>query len=485
MIPMILGILKGIGILILVLLALLLLLLALVLLVSFRYTVHAKTFPAAQNFPDMQKLPLLQNLTDTQELLLTQNFPATQDHPFGQNQPATQDHPFAQNQPAEEGSEKQAVWAEARLSWLFRFFNVYLKYEEGLEIIAKVAFFKVFAMNTKEESEEDAKDEDDFIETDIHEAGSHGEQENDLESEGNPKIDTNVSPWHEVGPDPANGEKLDGVVAAKEEMPSGAGNGSGHATLDNTTMNQNGISKKDQEDIIQTLLEDERRGKSNFISRIKERLRLIRTGKSANGRKGADSGRAEASRKDADGRNAGLGEESGRKKPMIEVDVFGILDRLDACLEWLEDKYEDLLLKIEDWQSQIERFQVKLERLQAQYEDERNRNAVQVLLHFAWKSLKHIAPKSPSGKVRLGFDDPASTGKAIGMMMVFRNTFYPNVLVESDFEKKIIDADIHLKGRIRLGNILWYALQVVVKKDIWYLYKNVKKIRKEWKNGRQ
>ncbi len=128
MIAAVLGILHAIGILLLVLLLLILLLLAVVLLIPFRYRFDGVTFPKTGESG-------------------------------GQSRLAKDEESDGQSRLAKDGESKnQVFFAEGRVSWLFRLAEIHCKYEDGLSITGRFAFFRFFHMDTTQDEDEDADD---------------------------------------------------------------------------------------------------------------------------------------------------------------------------------------------------------------------------------------------------------------------------------------------------------------------------------------
>ncbi len=86
--------------------------------------------------------------------------------------------------------------------------------------------------------------------------------------------------------------------------------------------------------------------------------------------------------------------------------------------------------------------------------------------------LRHICPKKIWADVRFGTGDPASTGQIFGYFCIL----YPllgkqRIMLEPDFEQKIIQGEGGFRGRITLCRLLVTAL-------ILYFNKNIRKLLK-------
>lgn len=122
----------------------------------------------------------------------------------------------------------------------------------------------------------------------------------------------------------------------------------------------------------------------------------------------------------------------------------------------------------------ITEFCGNMERWKAFIEDERVRTAFGLVFGKGKRLLRHIFPTKTEGWVLFGFEDPSITGQilaAAGMTCpIHKNT----IELRPVFDEKIFEADVKLRGRIRLFVILKEGLEL-------YFDKNVKYMMKAWK----
>lgn len=81
------------------------------------------------------------------------------------------------------------------------------------------------------------------------------------------------------------------------------------------------------------------------------------------------------------------------------------------------------------------------------------------------KVILHILPVSIRGNIIYGSGDPASTGKAFAVLGILYAKYGESLTVLADFEEKRLEADVQIKGRIRLGTMAWYFISFVLKKE--------------------
>lgn len=85
--------------------------------------------------------------------------------------------------------------------------------------------------------------------------------------------------------------------------------------------------------------------------------------------------------------------------------------------------------------------------------------------------FKHIGPRRIKGYVNYGFDDPCTTGKVTGYLSLMPFVYRKGFSLSPDFHNKILEAEIKMKGHIRLA----YIVRIVFKVNIWRTIKAAKK----------
>lgn len=84
--------------------------------------------------------------------------------------------------------------------------------------------------------------------------------------------------------------------------------------------------------------------------------------------------------------------------------------------------------------------------------------------------LHHILPRKMKGKLLFGFEDPAMTGQVLGVAAVFYPIYQDKFLLTPVFDRKILEGEIQLSGRIYGVYLLWTAWQVYKNQDVRKVY---------------
>ena len=150
------------------------------------------------------------------------------------------------------------------------------------------------------------------------------------------------------------------------------------------------------------------------------------------------------------------------------MDIPGkMICRLRSILEKLKYTFRTICVKIgnirANWNYYVDILQ-----------KEETRNAFSLCRRQLMRLLRHVAPRKVSGEIRFGFADPAQTGQIYGLYCASSVFHRYSVRMEPDFEEKIFQGQVHLKGRIRGITVLVFGLQILFDKNIRYLIKELK-----------
>lgn len=83
------------------------------------------------------------------------------------------------------------------------------------------------------------------------------------------------------------------------------------------------------------------------------------------------------------------------------------------------------------------------------------------------KALHHIMPYRLEAYIKFGLEYPDETGKVYAVLTTLYGVYGKHLELVPDFENKVLEGNFKLKGRIRLLNVIYYAI---------YLYR-IKKLK--------
>lgn len=90
---------------------------------------------------------------------------------------------------------------------------------------------------------------------------------------------------------------------------------------------------------------------------------------------------------------------------------------------------------------------------------------------------RHIKPKLLRIDMTIGFDDPAMTGQVLGVIAAFCGAAGIMPCVTPDFEKRVFESDIEIKGRVTVFILLKILIKVYFCEELKEFKKSYKSIR--------
>ena len=98
--------------------------------------------------------------------------------------------------------------------------------------------------------------------------------------------------------------------------------------------------------------------------------------------------------------------------------------------------------------------------------NEDKKKVITSVLSLVKGMIKHILPKDLSVYAVIGTDDPSITGYILAVAGIARGFTGKDILVQGDFEKKRAEGEAFVKGRIRLGSLLYMMVRLLLTRPI-------------------
>ncbi|MBT9779575.1 hypothetical protein GPL15_24150 [Clostridium sp. MCC353] len=149
-------------------------------------------------------------------------------------------------------------------------------------------------------------------------------------------------------------------------------------------------------------------------------------------------------------------------KPGEEKSVF--VRRWEKLKASLTGSYYRIKEKVLDLKENLEKGKEFLQ-------NEENKKTIKLLWKSGKKLLKHVLPRKVKGRVEFGFDDPYITGQILSAAGVFYPVYARQLEICPMFDQSVFEAEGELKGRIRIGTVLFILLRVYCNKNFRVLLK--------------
>ncbi len=165
----------------------------------------------------------------------------------------------------------------------------------------------------------------------------------------------------------------------------------------------------------------------------------------------------------------------------VPKEQMSLLGRIKAFFVGLKDKIIRLKEKLENFtpekieekiDSKLGELKKKINKFKRFWDLKCTVKTRKYLKKYLLSLLKHIGPRKIKGYVRYGFGDPCKTGQVTGYISMLPFVYQKHFSLIPDFYDKVVEADVVIKGRIRIG----YILRIVLNINIWRTILVAKKI---------
>lgn len=152
---------------------------------------------------------------------------------------------------------------------------------------------------------------------------------------------------------------------------------------------------------------------------------------------------------------------SQKQPPRDEPDRPGPLDKLQMTIREICDKLESLKQKKDSWEAFLKQ--------------EENRRTFRLVWRQLRRLLCHLLPRKLEGRIRFGFDDPYKTGQILTYISPFYGLYAKHLELIPVFDEPVMEGELRLKGRVRIGTVLVLAIRVFMDKNFRKLLGRLRK----------
>lgn len=110
------------------------------------------------------------------------------------------------------------------------------------------------------------------------------------------------------------------------------------------------------------------------------------------------------------------------------------------------------------------------------YHDEQNHRWLTVVLGRLKRVLLGLLPRIDKLLWHFGFDDPASTGKVLGILSVLYPVCKDRMVLQPEFDREVMEGEVDIHGKIRLLPIVVFAVRSFLNRRFFAVIKQIKNI---------
>lgn len=122
----------------------------------------------------------------------------------------------------------------------------------------------------------------------------------------------------------------------------------------------------------------------------------------------------------------------------------------------------------------IKTLSEKKEKIEDFVTDDVHRQAFRKVKKEGIYLLSHLLPKKTEGRVHYGFEDPCRTGQVLAGLAIIYPWMGEALLVEPDFERRVLEGELCIKGRIRIIHVALAAWRLFWCKEVRVTYRHIR-----------
>lgn len=133
------------------------------------------------------------------------------------------------------------------------------------------------------------------------------------------------------------------------------------------------------------------------------------------------------------------------------------------------NKVRSILSKIKKFPMHIISVKQKYSELKSFFKSKKTKIAFYYAKNIMQKVYNHIKPEKLEAKLVFGFDSPDKTGQALGILGLIYGTINidkDKIQIIPDFEKRILEGTVYMKGHFVSGYIILQLFKLYFKKEV-------------------
>lgn len=170
-------------------------------------------------------------------------------------------------------------------------------------------------------------------------------------------------------------------------------------------------------------------------------------------------------------------ESKQKDKDTKEIENLGEVKKAEkkSLSEKMEEFRERILYTIRNFCDKIKDIVANITYYKDFLTDTNNKKLYGRLWGRFLKILKSILPRKINANLHIGTGSPDTTGYLCALYGIFISKFGNNVILDADFENKVLEGDFFLKGRIMVFTLLRHALPILFDKQLREFKKGLKR----------
>lgn len=150
---------------------------------------------------------------------------------------------------------------------------------------------------------------------------------------------------------------------------------------------------------------------------------------------------------------------------IILVKIKGIPIKVKGIIVKIKETLFAIKRGIQKFLALLKEFNKKKQAVLAFIKEEKNKEAFRYTRVKFFQLLCHILPGKVTLRLHYGFEDPATTGILTGIIFMLYPKSAKEFQLMPDFENRVLEGELTIKGRVRLVKVLWTLLSIYFHKE--------------------
>lgn len=161
-----------------------------------------------------------------------------------------------------------------------------------------------------------------------------------------------------------------------------------------------------------------------------------------------------------------LNRKAAHGKEKITGFVHSVKEKILSIIQKVRFSIQEICGKLKQIEERIAWLKEKWAMVQDYIHDPANRKSAKLILRQTKKILIHPLPRKGYASIAFGVEDPYQMGQILSAASLAYPFVHKHLTLHPVFGQKLLEGEVHVKGRIRLGVLLGYVLRLLLDKNI-------------------
>ncbi len=161
-----------------------------------------------------------------------------------------------------------------------------------------------------------------------------------------------------------------------------------------------------------------------------------------------------------------LNRKAAHGKEKITGFVHSVKGKILSIIQKVRFSIQEICGKLKQTKERIAWLKEKWAMVQDYIHDPANQKSAKLILRQIKKILIHPLPRKGYASIAFGVEDPYQMGQILSAASLAYPFVHKHLTLHPVFGQKLLEGEVHMKGRIRLGVLFGYVLRLLLDRNI-------------------